>query len=270
MGWLFMTIQPSENWSKDSGTKPLIVTQNLSVRYGAATTVDSVSLEIPEGVATAFIGPSGCGKSTILRCFNRMNDLIDRVKITGKVAIAGQDIYHRQVNAAELRKKVGMVFQKPNPFPKSIRSNVAYGPKLHGLRDREMLAEIVEASLKAAALWDEVKDRLEANAFTLSGGQQQRLCIARAIAIQPKILLLDEPASELDPGASARIEELILNLKQRFAIVLATHNMQQAARISDQTAFFCSGKLIEHGRTNTIFTSPKKQQTEDYITGRFG
>lgn len=265
-----MTIRPSENSSGDSGTKPLIVTQNLSVCYGAATAIDSVSLEIPEGLATALIGPSGCGKSTLLRCFNRMNDLIDRVKITGKVAIAGRDIYRRQVNAAELRKKVGMVFQKPNPFPKSIRSNVAYGPKLHGLRNRKLLAETVESSLKAAALWDEVKDRLESNAFTLSGGQQQRLCIARAIAVQPKILLMDEPASELDPGASARIEELILNLKKHFTVVLATHNMQQAARISDQTAFFCSGKLIECGRTNTIFTSPKKQQTEDYITGRFG
>lgn len=265
-----MTIQPSENSSGDSGTKSLIVTQNLSVRYGAATALDSVSLEILEGLATALIGPSGCGKSTLLRCFNRMNDLIDRVEITGKVAIAGRDIYRRQVNVAELRKKVGMVFQKPNPFPKSIRSNVAYGPKLHGLRDRKLLAEIIEASLKAAALWDEVKDHLEANAFTLSSGQQQRLCIARAIAVQPKILLMDEPASELDPGAAARIEELILSLKKQFTVVLATHNMQQAARISDQTAFFCSGKLIEHGRTNAIFTSPKKQQTENYITGRFG
>lgn len=265
-----MAIQSSENSSKDSGTKPLIVTQNLSVYYGAAMALDSVSLEIPEGLATALIGPSGCGKSTLLRCFNRMNDLIDRVRITGKVAIAGHNIYRRQVNAAELRKKVGMVFQKPNPFPKSIWGNVAYGPKLHGLRDRKRLAEIVEASLRDAALWDEVKDRLEDNALALSEGQRQRLCIARAIAVQPKILLMDEPASELDPGAGARIEELILNLKKRFTIVLATHNMQQTARISDQTAFFCSGKLIEHGPTNAIFTSPKKQQTENYITGRFG
>lgn len=265
-----MAIQSSGNSSQNSETKPLIVTQNLSVRYGAATALDSVSLEIPEGLATALIGPSGCGKSTLLRCFNRMNDLIDRVRITGKVAIAGHDIYRRQVNAAALRKKVGMVFQKPNPFPKSIRGNVAYGPKLHGMRHRKRLAEVVEASLRSAALWDEVKDCLEANALTLSDGQQQRLCIARALAVQPKVLLMDEPASELDPGAAARIEELILNLKKRFTIVLATHNMQQAARISDQTAFFRSGKLIEHGPTNTLFTSPQNQQTEDYITGRFG
>ena len=264
-----MAIRSPENSSPDGEAKPLIVTQNLSVRYGAATALDSVSLRIPEGLATALIGPSGCGKSTLLRCFNRMNDLIDRVKITGRVAIAGHDIYRRQVHAAELRKKVGMVFQQPNPFPKSIRGNVAYGPKLHGMRDRKRLAEVVEASLKAAALWDEVKDRLESNALTLSVGQQQRLCIARAVAVEPKILLMDEPASELDPSAAARIEELILNLKNRFTIVLATHNMQQAARISDQTAFFRSGKLIEHGLTNTLFTSPKKQQTEDYITGRF-
>ncbi len=262
---------PSPEPSSGAGAAgPLIVTQSLSVRYGGAPVIDSVSLQIPERLVTAFIGPSGCGKSTLLRCFNRMNDLIDRVSITGKVAIAGHDIYGRKVDVAQLRKKVGMVFQKPNPFPKSIRDNVAYGPKLHGLHDRERLDEIVESSLTAAALWDEVKDRLEANALSLSGGQQQRLCIARAIAIQPEILLMDEPAAALDPGAAARIEELIFDLKQRYTIIIATHNMQQAARISDQTAFFFFGKLIEYDRTNVIFTSPKKQQTEDYVTGRFG
>ncbi|MCS1409709.1 MAG: Phosphate import ATP-binding protein PstB 3 [Verrucomicrobia subdivision 3 bacterium] len=264
------TLDTTQKFGDSDSAKPLIVTRNLSVHYGKVQALDSISLEIPERLVTAFIGPSGCGKSTLLRCFNRMNDPIDRVKITGDVTIGGHDIYNRKVNVLELRKKVGMVFQKSNPFPKSIRDNVTYGLKLHGMRDRNQLDEVVESSLTAAALWDEVKDRLNANALTLSGGQQQRLCIARAIAIQPEIILMDEPASELDPVGTAKIEELILNLKQRFTIIIVTHNMQQTTRISDQTAFFYLGKLVEHGKTNVIFTSPKMTQTEDYVTGRFG
>jgi phosphate transport system ATP-binding protein len=219
---------------------------------------------------TALIGPSGCGKSTLLRCINRMNDLIDNVRIEGEIKIAGQDINGSDVDVIELRKRVGMVFQKSNPFPKSIYDNVAYGLRLQGITSRSDLDGLVEQSLKQAALWNEVKDRLNGSGLGLSGGQQQRLCIARAIAIKPEIILMDEPASALDPIATARVEELILDLKKEFTIVIVTHNMQQAARISDETAFFYLGELVEFGSTARIFTSPAKKQTEDYVTGRFG
>jgi phosphate transport system ATP-binding protein len=251
-------------------TTPLIEADKLSLYYGQAKALKEISLTIPERLVTAFIGPSGCGKSTFLRCFNRMNDLIDGVRIEGQVKIGGQDIYAKDVDVIELRKRVGMVFQKSNPFPKSIYENIAYGLRLHGIKARAELDSIVEQSLRNAALWEEVKDRLQASALGLSGGQQQRLCIARAIAIRPEIILMDEPASALDPIATARIEELILELKKDFTIVIVTHNMQQAARISDYTAFFYLGSLIEFGNTNKIFTNPKQKQTEDYVTGRFG
>jgi phosphate transport system ATP-binding protein len=232
--------------------------------------LNNIALDIGERVVTAFIGPSGCGKSTLLRCFNRMNDLIDDVRTEGAVRIAGQDINSRQVDVIELRKRVGMVFQKSNPFPKSVYDNVAYGLKLQGVANKSELDASVEKSLRRAALWDEVKDRLHASGLGLSGGQQQRLCIARAIAIEPEIILMDEPASALDPIATSRIEDLILELKQEFTIVIVTHNMQQAARVSDFTAFFYIGELIEFGSTSRIFTSPTQKRTEDYVTGRFG
>ena len=266
-----MTNAPIENAPvHEKADAPLIVTRDLSVHYGSVQALNGISLEIPERLVTAFIGPSGCGKSTLLRSFNRMNELIDQVRTTGQVKIAGHDIYEPSIDVVELRKKVGMVFQKSNPFPKSIRENIMYGLRLHGMRNREQRSEVVESSLRSAALWDEVKDRLDANALTLSGGQQQRLCIARAIAIQPEILLMDEPASALDPVATAKIEELILTLKERYTIVIVTHNMQQATRISDKTAFFYLGALVEFGNTQTIFTNPSNRQTEDYVTGRFG
>jgi len=249
---------------------PVIHVENLSLFYGAARALKDVSLTLGEKVVTAFIGPSGCGKSTLLRCFNRMNDLIDNVRIDGTVRIGGHDIYGANVDVIELRKRVGMVFQKSNPFPKSIFENVAYGLRLHGESDKSALAAAVENSLRQAALWDEVKDRLHRSALGLSGGQQQRLCIARAIAIRPEIILMDEPASALDPIATSRIEDLILDLKKEFTIVIVTHNMQQAARISDYTAFFYIGELVEFAATSKIFTNPANQQTEDYVTGRFG
>jgi phosphate transport system ATP-binding protein len=249
---------------------PLIEINNLSLHYGPAKALKEISVAIRERVVTAFIGPSGCGKSTLLRCFNRMNDLIDGVRIEGSVKIGGHDIYAPDVDVIELRKRVGMVFQKSNPFPKSIYDNVAYGLRLQGTRSKSELDAAVEESLRGAALWDEVKDRLHGSALGLSGGQQQRLCIARAIAIKPEIILMDEPASALDPIATARIEELILELKKNFTIVIVTHNMQQAARMSDDTAFFYIGELVEFGPTNKIFTSPTKKRTEDYVTGRFG
>ena len=248
----------------------LIVTENLSLYYGEAKALKSISMSIRERMVTAFIGPSGCGKSTLLRCFNRMNDLIDHVRIEGTVRIGGQAIHSREVDVIELRKRVGMVFQKSNPFPKSIHENIAYALRLHGMKDKAELNEAVEQSLRSAALWDEVKDRLHSSALALSGGQQQRLCIARAIAIQPEIILMDEPASALDPLATGRVEDLILDLKKEFTIVIVTHNMQQAARISDYTAFFYLGELVEYDTTNKIYTNPAKKQTEDYITGRFG
>ena len=256
--------------SSRSTLKGLIETDSLSLWYGAAQALKNISLKLDENVVTAFIGPSGCGKSTFLRCFNRMNDLIDNVRTQGKIRIGGEDIYARDVDVIELRKRVGMVFQRSNPFPKSIYENVAYGLRLHGTRDKAALSEVVEKSLRSAALWDEVKDRLHSSALGLSGGQQQRLCIARAIAIRPSVLLMDEPASALDPIATAKIEELILELKREFTIVIVTHNMQQAARISDFTAFFYLGELIECDSTSRIFTNPAKKQTEDYVTGRFG
>ncbi len=254
----------------NSPAAALIQIESLSLFYGASKALKNISLTLGERVVTAFIGPSGCGKSTLLRCLNRMNDLIDNVRIEGSCKIGGHDIYSSDVDVIELRKRVGMVFQKSNPFPKSIYENVAYGLRLHGSQKKSELDAVVEQSLRNAALWDEVKDRLHSSALGLSGGQQQRLCIARAIAIKPEIILMDEPASALDPIATARIEELILELKKDFTIVIVTHNMQQAARISDQTAFFYIGELIEFGATGKIFTNPSKKQTEDYVTGRFG
>jgi phosphate transport system ATP-binding protein len=232
--------------------------------------LNSISLDIPEKEVTAFIGPSGCGKSTFLRTLNRMNDLIPNVRITGKVLIDSLNIYDKQIDVVNLRKKVGMVFQKSNPFAKSIFENVAYGPKINGINNRKKLEEIVETSLKKAFIWDEVKDRLHDSAMALSGGQQQRMCIARALAVEPEIILMDEPASALDPISTAKIEELIFELKRNYTIVIVTHNMQQAARVSDHTAFFYLGELIEYGKTRKIFTTPDKKHTEEYITGRFG
>ena len=251
----------------------MIDCEDVSFSYdlGKTNTLDRISLEIPEKQVTAFIGPSGCGKSTFLRCFNRMNDLIDTAKLTsGRISIMGQDIHAPEVDVIELRKQVGMVFQKYNPFPKSIFENVSYGPRIQGVKDKKELAEIVERSLKSAALWDEVKDRLNSSAFGLSGGQQQRLCIARAIAVQPRVILMDEPCSALDPIATAKVEELIMELRKDFTIVIVTHSMQQASRISDNTAFFYLGKLIEYDLTDSLFTNPTQKQTEDYISGRFG
>jgi phosphate transport system ATP-binding protein len=251
-------------------SKPFIEIEDVSLYYGAARALKNISLTLGEKVVTAFIGPSGCGKSTLLRCLNRMNDLIDNVRIDGSIKIGGHDIYAEGVDIIELRKRVGMVFQKSNPFPKSIYENVAYGLRLHGVSRKSEMDAIVEESLQNAAIWDEVKDRLHSSALGLSGGQQQRLCIARAIAIKPEVILMDEPASALDPIATSRIEDLILNLKKEFTIVIVTHNMQQAARISDQTAFFYIGELVEFGPTSKIFTNPSQKRTEDYVTGRFG
>ncbi len=261
--------QPGPDLATDADP-PLIETRDLSLFYGRSQALRKVSIGIRERFVTAFIGPSGCGKSTFLRCFNRMNDLIDSVRITGDCRIGGEDINGPDVDVIELRKRVGMVFQKSNPFPKSIYENIAYALRLHGMRHRGDLDDTIERSLRGAALWDEVKDRLHQSALSLSGGQQQRLCIARAIAIRPEILLMDEPASALDPIATAKIEELILDLKKEFTIVIVTHNMQQATRISDYTAFFYIGELIEYDRTTRIFTNPAHQKTEDYVTGRFG
>ncbi|MFH1296863.1 MAG: phosphate ABC transporter ATP-binding protein PstB [Bacteroidota bacterium] len=247
-----------------------IVTKDLTLYYGEKMALNTVSVEIPENQVTAFIGPSGCGKSTFLRTLNRMNDLIPNVRIEGEVLIDGLNIYTKKVDVVNLRKKIGMVFQKSNPFAKSVYDNIAYGPRINGIRDKKKLEEIVVTSLERAAIWDEVKDRLNHSALGLSGGQQQRLCIARTLAVNPEIILMDEPASALDPISTAKIEELIFELKKNFTIVIVTHNMQQAARVSDVTAFFYLGELIESGKTRKIFTTPDKKQTEDYITGRFG
>ena len=247
-----------------------IVTKNLDLFYGEKQALHNINLDIPSYEVTALIGPSGCGKSTFLRTLNRMNDLIDNVRIKGNVIIDGIDIYDKGLDVVELRKKIGMIFQKSNPFPKSIYDNVAYGPRINGIHDKKILDQIVEESLKRSALWDEVKDDLKKSGLSLSGGQQQRLCIARALAVQPDILLMDEPASALDPIATAKIEELIYELKKKYTIVIVTHNMQQAARVSDYTAFFYLGELIEYDETKRIFTTPKRKQTEDYVTGRFG
>jgi phosphate transport system ATP-binding protein len=250
--------------------KPCLTVNNLDLYYGEKHALQDVNLVIPEKRVSAFIGPSGCGKSTLLRCFNRMNDLVDGCRIEGEVNLHEQNIYQKGVDVAELRTRIGMVFQKPNPFPKSIYENVAYGLRLQGIKNRRKLDEVVEKSLKGAALWDEVKDRLHDSALGLSGGQQQRLVIARAIAIEPEVLLLDEPASALDPISTLKIEELINELKDKYTIVIVTHNMQQAARVSDYTAFMYMGELIEFNDTDTIFTNPSNKQTEDYITGRYG
>ena len=247
-----------------------ISVQNLNLFYGSKQALHDVSMEMPRKKVTAYIGPSGCGKSTLLRCINRMNDLVDGVTIDGKILLDGEDIYDKGVNVAALRRRVGMVFQKPNPFPKTIYENVAYGLRIQGINDKRVLDEIVEKSLRGAALWDEVRDRLNDNALGMSGGQQQRLVIARAIAIEPEVILLDEPASALDPISTLKIEELIDELKEKYTIVIVTHNMQQAARVSDYTAFMYMGELIEFGETSELFTNPAKKQTEDYITGRYG
>ncbi|SHH35250.1 phosphate ABC transporter ATP-binding protein PstB [Ferrimonas marina] len=244
--------------------------QGLNLFYDDKAALTDISMKIPKNQVTAFIGPSGCGKSTLLRCLNRMNDLIDDCRIEGKILLEGDDIHHKAVDVAALRRNVGMVFQRPNPFPKSVYENVVYGLRLQGINDRRRLDEAAEKALKAAALWDEVKDRLGDNAYGLSGGQQQRLVIARAIAIEPRVLLLDEPTSALDPISTLTIEELITELKRKYTVVIVTHNMQQAARVSDNTAFMYLGSLIEYSDTNTLFTMPGKKQTEDYITGRYG
>jgi phosphate transport system ATP-binding protein len=247
-----------------------MTTRDLVVRYGDTLALDRITLDVPERRVTALIGPSGCGKSTFLRCLNRMNDTIYAVRISGRVTLDDDDVYGRAVDPVELRRRVGMVFQKSNPFPKSIFDNVAFGPRIHGVREAMALREIVERSLRQAALWDEISDRLDRSALDLSGGQQQRLCIARALAVAPEVLLMDEPASALDPIATAKIEELISELKKSYTIVIVTHNMQQAARVSDYTAYFYLGRLIEFGPTDQLFTNPTRQETEDYITGRFG
>jgi phosphate transport system ATP-binding protein len=247
-----------------------ITANDLNLYYGDTHALKNISMVIPQHRVSSFIGPSGCGKSTLLRSFNRMNDLVDGVRIEGQVELEGDDIYAKGVNVANLRTRIGMVFQKPNPFPKSIYENVAYGLRLQGVKNRRTLDEAVENALRGAALWDEVKDRLHDNALGMSGGQQQRLVIARTIAIEPEVLLLDEPASALDPISTLKIEELINELKDRYTIVIVTHNMQQAARVSDYTAFMYLGELIEFNDTNTLFTNPSQKQTEDYITGRYG
>lgn len=247
-----------------------ISAKDVNFYYGSFHALKNITLGIERNTVTAFIGPSGCGKSTFLRLLNRMNDLIEETRLNGEIRIDGEDIYGRDVEVVELRKKVGMVFQKPNPFPKTIYENVAYGLRVNGVRDRRLIDERVESSLKGAALWDEVKDKLKKSAFELSGGQQQRLCIARALAVRPSILLMDEPASALDPISTSKIEDLIYELKKEYTIVIVTHNMQQAVRISDHTAFFLLGELVEYGETEKLFSQPQDKRTEDYITGRFG
>ena len=246
----------------------IISAKDLCLWYGSFQALKNVNIEIPEHSITALIGPSGCGKSTFLKTLNRMNDLVPGVRITGEVSYNGQNIFEANVN--ELRKEVGMVFQKPNPFPMSIYDNVAYGPRTHGVTNKAQLDDIVEKALRGAAIWDEVKDRLKKNALGMSGGQQQRLCIARALAVEPKVLLMDEPTSALDPISTSRIEDLAMELKEKYTIVIVTHNMQQAVRISDQTAFFLLGDLVEYGETEAMFSQPRDKRTEDYITGRFG
>lgn len=248
----------------------IITVKDMCLWYGEHQALTNINIEIPEKSITAFIGPSGCGKSTFLKSLNRMNDLIPGVKITGDIRYKAQDIFAPSVDVNELRREIGMVFQKPNPFPMSIYDNIAYGPRTHGMKSKAKLDDIVERSLRDAAIWDEVKDRLKKNALGLSGGQQQRLCIARALAVKPEVLLMDEPTSALDPISTSKIEELTIKLKEEYTIIMVTHNMQQAVRISDQTAFFLLGELVEYGDTETIFSTPKDKRTEDYITGRFG
>jgi phosphate transport system ATP-binding protein len=260
--------RPTVSESQAPAGKMLL--QDVNFFYGPAQALFKVSIEFPQNQVTAFIGPSGCGKSTLLRCLNRLNDLIEGARIDGKIILDGMDIYGPQVDVTDLRKRVGMVFQKSNPFPKPIYDNIAYGPRLQGMHNRSLLDQIVEDGLRGAGLWDEVKDRLHQSALGLSGGQQQRLCIARALAVKPEVLLLDEPCSALDPIATAKIEELLFTLKKELTVVIVTHNMQQAARVSDYTGFFLMGELVEFNDTKTIFTTPRDRRTEDYITGRFG
>ena len=247
---------------------PIITVRDMNLWYGQTQALKNINIDIPEKSITALIGPSGCGKSTFLKALNRMQDLVPGVKITGDLRYEGQNIFEAEVN--NLRKEIGMVFQKPNPFPMSIYDNIAYGPRTHGIKNKAQLDEIVEKALRGAAIWDEVKDRLKKNALGMSGGQQQRLCIARALAVEPKVLLMDEPTSALDPISTSRIEDLAMELKEKYTIVIVTHNMQQAVRISDQTAFFLLGDLVEYGNTEQMFSQPKDKRTEDYITGRFG
>ncbi|MCK8134889.1 phosphate ABC transporter ATP-binding protein PstB [Pseudoalteromonas sp. 2CM28B] len=274
-----ITVAPKVNQAKPSlkldlnnltDEQKALEIKDLDLYYGDKQALSKVNMNILKGQVTAFIGPSGCGKSTLLRCINRMNDLVDICRIEGEIMLHGQNIYDKSVDVAALRRNVGMVFQRPNPFPKSIYENVVYGLRLQGIKEKRKLDEVVEQSLRGAALWDEVKDRLHDSAFGLSGGQQQRLVIARSIAIEPEVLLLDEPTSALDPISTLVIEELINDLKNKFTVVIVTHNMQQAARVSDQTAFMYMGELIEYSDTNTLFTTPTKKKTEDYITGRYG
>ena len=249
---------------------PIMTVKDLCLWYGNHQALKNITIDIPEKSITALIGPSGCGKSTFLKTLNRMNDLVPDVKITGDVCYRDEDIFDPAQDVSELRREVGMVFQKPNPFPMSIYDNIAYGPRTHGIKNRAQLDEIVEKSLRGAAIWEEAKDRLQKNALGLSGGQQQRLCIARALAVEPAVLLMDEPTSALDPISTSKIEELAMQLKERYTIVIVTHNMQQAVRISDRTAFFLLGELVECGETETLFSTPRDKRTEDYITGRFG
>ena len=268
-----LNVQNSPNQSSDHNFKAQAVKLTLNqvnFFYGDRKSLFNIDLEILKNQVTSFIGPSGCGKSTLLRCINRLNDLIEGTRLEGTMLLDGMNIYSPDVDITDLRKRVGMVFQKSNPFPKSIYENVAYGPRLHGIKNRGQLDQIVEEGLKGAGLWEEVKDRLQASAFGLSGGQQQRLCIARALAVKPDVLLMDEPCSALDPVATAKIEELLFSLKQDLTVVIVTHNMQQAARVSDWTAFMYLGEIVEFGLTKQIFTTPSKKQTDDYITGRFG
>lgn len=258
-----------QNVAQPHMAQPHLIVENLNLWYGEKQALKNISMHIPKNSVTALIGPSGCGKSTFIRCLNRMNDLVKNCRIEGKVLIENKDIYGADVDVVELRKQVGMVFQKPNPFPMSIYDNVAYGPRIHGV-NKKNINGVVEGALHSAALWDETSDRLKSPALSLSGGQQQRLCIARTLAVKPEIILFDEPTSALDPISTSRIEDLIMNLKKDYTIVIVTHNMQQAARISDYTGFFLMGELIEFGQTRQIFHSPKEKSTEDYITGRFG
>lgn len=250
--------------------KNVVEVSGLNLFFREFQALKRIDMKIPRGQVTAMIGPSGCGKSTFLKCLNRMNDLVEGVRIEGEVLLDGEDVYDSRVDTTLLRKKVGMVFQQPNPFPMSIYDNIAYGPRLHGLKNRQKLDEIVENALRSAAIFDEVKDRLHRSALGLSGGQQQRLCIARALAVEPEVLLMDEPTSALDPASTRKIEELMEELKKKYTVVIVTHNMQQAARVSDNTAFFLAGEMVEYGTTGTIFSGPKDRRTRDYITGRFG
>ena len=259
-----------ENKEIINGNNTAIGVKDVDLYYGDFKALKKVNMDIKKGKITAFIGPSGCGKSTMLRCFNRMNDLVDDCKIEGLITIDGDDIYKKDVDVVELRRRVGMVFQSPNPFSKSVYDNITYGPKISGIKDKDRLDEIVEKSLKSAAIWDEVKDKLDQNALSFSGGQQQRICIARTLSVNPEIILMDEPTSALDPISTSAIEDLLDGLKNEYTIVIVTHNMQQAARISDQTAFFLTGEVVEMANTIDIFENPKDKRTEDYITGRFG